>query len=102
MANASNDYVQFLGADDLLHPERTRILRNVLDSKSDLELVAAGYSTFTEKCEHDANLFDERVLQRMLLKCLTCQQWHFSAQLLGKVGSFSLNRRWMTLNIIGG
>ena len=88
LAHATNDYVQFLDADDLLHPERTRILRNVLDSKSDLELVAAGYSTFTEKCEYAADLFDEtQVLQKNVtdVSYLPCAAL-FRRSFLGKVG----------------
>ena len=99
LAHASNDYVQFLDADDLLHPERTRILRNVLDSKSDLELVAAGYSTFTEKCEYAADLFDEKQVLQKNVTDVSYLPWAalFRRSFLGKVGSFSLNRRWMDL-----
>lgn len=92
------EYVQFVDADDLIHPDRSRILRGALEANSEISFVSSQIVTFEGDIEFQP-------IEKGTFQITPSHEVPylpavglFRSKFLNEVGTFDHSRRWMDLS----
>ena len=98
LRRVQTEFVQFVDADDLIHPQRTHLLAGFLRSNPNVPFVSAHYTSFIGAVEfEEIEVCDFEMTPSYAVSYLPCAGL-FRMSFIRSVGLFDSSRRWMDLS----